>query len=92
MGGVTRTLNISYLKGVPLGTTVKITSQVMQVGRTMALIRGTMSSLDGKTIYCTCEHHKVNVSTRPQHVDFDVDGEFIDPTVKRERSKDISKL
>lgn len=33
----------------------------------MAMIRGTMSSEDGKTIYCTCEHHKVRVPTRDTH-------------------------
>jgi hypothetical protein len=27
----------------------------------MALIRGEMTSLDGKRIYATCEHHKVHV-------------------------------
>ena len=30
----------------------------------MALIRGLMTSPDGKTIYATCEHHKVNVPPR----------------------------
>jgi acyl-coenzyme A thioesterase 13 len=40
----------------------------MQVGKTMAMIRGSMTSLDGKIIYCTCEHHKVSVPTRPEHL------------------------
>lgn len=26
-----------------------------------------MSSLDGKTVFCTAEHHKVRVPTRPEH-------------------------
>ena len=43
------------------GTTVRLHSQVLQHGRTMALIRGTMTSADGKTVYATAEHHKVNV-------------------------------
>jgi acyl-coenzyme A thioesterase 13 len=42
----------------------------MQVGRTMAMIRGTMCSPDGKTIYATCEHHKVAVPTRPEHLKY----------------------
>lgn len=33
----------------------------------MALIRGTMESVDGKTIYATVEHHKVHVPTREGH-------------------------
>ncbi|KAH6670002.1 HotDog domain-containing protein [Halenospora varia] len=73
LGGVTRTLNISYLRAIPNGTTIRIHSQVMQVGRTMAMIRGTMSSLDGKTVYCTCEHHKVSVPTQPWHLEHRVE-------------------
>ncbi|KEF54637.1 uncharacterized protein A1O9_09079 [Exophiala aquamarina CBS 119918] len=59
--GVSRSINISYLRAVPLNTKVHITGRVAQHGRTMALIRGDMTSPDGKTIYATCEHHKVNV-------------------------------
>jgi acyl-coenzyme A thioesterase 13 len=66
MGGVTRSLNISYLKAVPLGITVLLKSQVASVGKQMAMIRGTMTSLDGKVTYCTAEHHKVNVPV-PRH-------------------------
>lgn len=38
----------------------------------MALIRGEMVSMDGKTTYATCEHHKVAVPTRPEHLGFRV--------------------
>jgi len=68
LGGVTRTLNISYLRAIPIGTTIRIHSEVTQSGRTMAMIRGTMTSQDGKKIFCTCEHHKVNVPTQPHHL------------------------
>ncbi|KAJ4379095.1 hypothetical protein N0V86_005136 [Didymella sp. IMI 355093] len=67
MGGVTRTLNISYLKAVPIGTTVRLVSRVMSVGKQMAMIRGEMLSLDGKITFCTCEHHKVNMPVLPDH-------------------------
>lgn len=69
LGGVTRTLNISYLKAIPIGTKVHIHSQTTQIGKTMAMIRGTMTSEDGKIIYCTCEHHKVAVPTRKSHLE-----------------------
>ncbi|KAF1809833.1 hypothetical protein P152DRAFT_461229 [Eremomyces bilateralis CBS 781.70] len=68
LGGVTRSLNISYLRGVPLKSTVRIRSWVVQYGRTMAMIRSEMTSEDGKTVYATCEHHKVNVATPPDHM------------------------
>lgn len=107
-GGVTRSLNISYLRSIPIGesdyclrnplpgmapyrrscrrqilifffcfvnglvchhfdafstgTTVHIVASVVQHGRTMALIQGKMMSLDGQTVYATCEHHKVNTA------------------------------
>lgn len=67
MGGVTRSLNISYLKAVPIGTKVRISSKVVSVGKQMAMIRGIMTSLDGKITYCTVEHHKVNVPVLSQH-------------------------
>jgi acyl-coenzyme A thioesterase PaaI-like protein len=33
LGGVTRSLNISYLKAVPIGTKVRLNSRVIGVGR-----------------------------------------------------------
>src|SRR3954469_20833156 len=68
LGGVTRSLNISYLKAVPIGTTVRVRSRVVQCGRTMAMIRGEMTSVDGKTVYLTAEHHKVNVEMKRAHL------------------------
>lgn len=41
-----------------------------QAGRTMAMIRGTMTSQDGKTVFCTCEHHKVSVPTPKEHLSY----------------------
>lgn len=68
LGGVTRTLNISYLRGVPIDTTVRFHARVVQHGRTMALLRAEMTSVDGKVTYATVEHHKVNVPTKPEHL------------------------
>ncbi|KAF2457107.1 thioesterase family protein-like protein [Lineolata rhizophorae] len=67
LGGVSRILNVSFLKAVPLGETVKIKSCVIQAGKTMCMIRGEMNSMDGKTTYCTAEHHKVAAPAIPQH-------------------------
>jgi len=67
LSGVTRTLNISYLRAIPIGTTVRIRSWVVSIGRTMAMIRSEMTSVDGKTIYATCEHHKVNADAKEEH-------------------------
>ena len=68
MGGVTRTLNISYLRAVPIGTTIRVRSWVVQAGKTMCLIRGEMTSVDGETIYAVAEHHKVQVPSLKEHM------------------------
>jgi len=39
----------------------------------MALMQGRMTSLDGKTVYCTCEHHKVSVPTQKEHLKHRID-------------------
>lgn len=78
MGGVTRALNITYLKAVPVGIKVRLNSKVVGVGKQLAMIRGEMTSLDGKTIYCTVEHHKVNAPMLAEHAQIRVpwDDEF----------------
>jgi len=67
-GGVTRSLSISYLKAIPIGTTVRIRCAVIQHGRLMALIRGSLESVDGKVVYATCDHHKVHTQPLPEHL------------------------
>ncbi|KAF1837908.1 thioesterase family protein-like protein [Decorospora gaudefroyi] len=67
MGGVTRSLNISYLNAVPIGIKVRVNSKVVSIGKRMAMIRGEMMSLDGRTTYCTVEHHKVHVPVLAAH-------------------------
>lgn len=51
-----------------LGTTIRIHTKVLQVGRTMALLRGEMRSVDGSILYSTCEHHKVAVPTPKENL------------------------
>ncbi|PGH12197.1 hypothetical protein AJ80_06817 [Polytolypa hystricis UAMH7299] len=67
LAGVTRSLNISYLKAIPVGTTIRIRATVIQHGKTMALIRGIMESPDGKKVYATAEHHKVALAELPEY-------------------------
>ncbi|MCJ1415870.1 hypothetical protein MMC32_002204 [Xylographa parallela] len=58
-GGVTRALNLTYLRPLRLPATVRIQTEVVQHGRSVSLAKGAILSLDGKTLYATCEHHKV---------------------------------
>lgn len=34
----------------------------------MAYIKGWMTSEDGTAVYCTAEHHKVNIPSRKDHM------------------------
>jgi acyl-coenzyme A thioesterase 13 len=72
MGGVTRNLNISYLKAVPIGTTIHVHAYVYQVGKTMVYIKGWMTSEDGRMIYATCENHKVHVPSKKEHLKYKI--------------------
>ena len=67
MGGITRALNITYLRGVPVDSTVIFSSHVVQHGKTAALVRGEMVSEDGKKVFATADHHKINVPMLPEH-------------------------
>lgn len=69
MGGVSRTLNVSFLKAIPIGTTVYFRSRVVQHGKTMALIKGEVTDEQAKVVYATCEHHKVNTPMLKEHKD-----------------------
>lgn len=70
---MTRTLSISYLRAIPIGETVRIRSWVVSAGRTMAFIRSEMTSVDGKKVYCTAEHHKVNIEAKKDHLEVETD-------------------
>ena len=57
-GAVSRTLTVTYLRPVPVGTRVRVESEVVTHGKTMANIRGAIITLDGK-VCVTCTHDKV---------------------------------
>ena len=57
-GGMTRSIQLTYLRPLPLPATVRVESKVMQMGRTMGLVRGDITSRDGKKVYFTGEQHK----------------------------------
>lgn len=65
LGGLTRSLSLSYLRDCPEGVKVIIDSTVLQAGRSMALIRGEIKSPDGKIVYVVVDHNKVNIGPPP---------------------------
>ncbi|KAF2867931.1 HotDog domain-containing protein, partial [Massariosphaeria phaeospora] len=59
-GHVSRTLNCTYLRPAREGATLTVESEVVNLGRRMAMLKGVMRGEDGK-ICSTCEHGKVAV-------------------------------
>lgn len=53
----------------------------------MAYIKGWMTSEDGKKVYCTCEHHKVFVPSKKEHMEVHVpwDDHFGDDKAKESK-------
>ncbi|KAI1769782.1 HotDog domain-containing protein [Hypoxylon cercidicola] len=62
--GVSRTLNVTYLRPIPVGTSVDIKCEVLHAGRTQCALRGEMRAVtkDGKDgpLLAVCEHGKAN--------------------------------
>lgn len=62
--GVTRTLNCTYLRPIPGGSTIDIYCELLSVGKRMSAIKGEMRAVgaDGKlgALLAICEHGKVN--------------------------------
>jgi acyl-coenzyme A thioesterase 13 len=63
-GHVSRTLNCSYVRPAPEGTELVIETEVVSLGKSLAMLRGTMRRKDNGKICYTCEHHKVKVDFR----------------------------
>ncbi|KAI0555639.1 Thioesterase/thiol ester dehydrase-isomerase [Xylaria curta] len=63
-GGVSRTLNVTYLRPVPIGTAVDIECEIMHAGKRLSSLRGVMRAVtdDGTQgpVLAVCEHGKVN--------------------------------
>ena len=59
--GVSRTLNVTYLRAVPVETEIEIVAEVLGVGKRMCTLRGTMKRKADGALLAVAEHGKVNV-------------------------------
>ncbi|KFX91747.1 hypothetical protein V495_03200 [Pseudogymnoascus sp. VKM F-4514 (FW-929)] len=62
--GVSRTLNVTYLRPVPVGETVIIECDVVAIGKRLSTITGTMRRKSDGALTCLCEHGKVNIDPK----------------------------
>jgi acyl-coenzyme A thioesterase 13 len=60
MLGVSRTLTVSFLRPLPLGTKVFVDCEVVAAGKNLAHLKGIMKTADGK-VCITCTHDKAAV-------------------------------
>ncbi|KAI3329501.1 HotDog domain-containing protein [Ustulina deusta] len=69
-GGVSRTLNVTYLRPVPVGTTVDVECEVVHAGQRLSSLRGVMrTATTDETkgpVLAICEHGKVNTDPPAQ--------------------------
>lgn len=59
-GSVSRTLNVTLLRPVPVGTKVRIVCEAVSAGKNLALCKGQIELLDGR-VAVTCTHDKAIV-------------------------------
>ncbi|KAI4725691.1 hypothetical protein E4T49_06570 [Aureobasidium sp. EXF-10728] len=60
LGGVSRVLDVKYVRGVKVGEEVTVECEVVHVGGRQAAIRGVIRDQRGR-VCSTCEHDKTNI-------------------------------
>ncbi|KAK1967349.1 thioesterase superfamily protein [Colletotrichum eremochloae] len=63
--GVSRTLSCSYLRPAPAGEECLVECEIVQVGRLLCHLRGTLRRKRDGSVLATCEHHKFNTDPPP---------------------------
>jgi len=62
--GVSRSLNITFLRPVPVGKEARITCELIHAGRRLAMIRAEIQRTDTGEVCVTGEHDKANIDPR----------------------------
>jgi acyl-coenzyme A thioesterase 13 len=64
-GGVSRTLEVTYLRPAPEGTELLCEVEVMSTGKSLSFHRGVMKRADNGAIISVGKHDKAAVTTKP---------------------------
>ena len=64
-GGVTRNINVTCLRPAPEGEDLLLVCEVVQMGKSLALLHGSMKREKDGVLISTCEHNKAAVPTKP---------------------------
>lgn len=63
-GGVSRNLNLTYLRPVPVGADIRIICEVVQLGKRLALLRVEIRLAGDGTVCVVADHQKFNTDAR----------------------------
>ncbi|PHH75794.1 hypothetical protein CDD82_4282 [Ophiocordyceps australis] len=63
--GVTRSLNVTYLRPAPCGEEFLIECRIVQIGRRLTTLHGVMKRRKDGQLVSMCEHGKVNNDPEP---------------------------
>lgn len=59
-GGVSRNLNVTYLRPVPLDTEIRVICEVVHVGRRLSLLKAEIRRVDNDELCVIADHQKAN--------------------------------
>nr|POE85487.1 isoform 2 of acyl-coenzyme a thioesterase 13 [Quercus suber] len=62
--GVSRVLTVNYLRPAPEGEDLLLECEVVQLGKTLALLKGTLRREHDGAIVSTCDHNKAAVASK----------------------------
>ncbi|KAM5348214.1 hypothetical protein ACJ41O_008038 [Fusarium nematophilum] len=66
--GVSRTLNVTYMRPVPVGEEVLIECEIVQVGKKLATLRGAMRRRRDNLLLAVCEHESMLLTALPAEI------------------------
>ncbi|KAK5998637.1 Acyl-coenzyme A thioesterase 13 [Cladobotryum mycophilum] len=59
--GVSRTLNVTYLRPVPIDAETLIECEILQIGKKICALKGVLRRKSDGQLLAVCEHNKVNI-------------------------------
>lgn len=62
--GVSRTLNVTYIRPVAAGVKVLIECEVVHAGKRLCSLKGVMKRENDGAVMATCEHGKVSIDPK----------------------------
>lgn len=59
-GGVSRNLNVTYLRPLPVNTEIRVICEVTQIGKRLAFLRAEIRRVDDDVLCAVADHQKAN--------------------------------